>query len=202
MINYKIYTDGASSKGSGACGFILFADDVLVRAESFYFEDVTNQEMELAGIAAGCAYVFSIMKKYYDADNNCILEDKCEILSDSAYCVNCWIEDWWKVWIKNGWLNSKKQPVANRELWEMILPYFYHPYFSFTKVKGHNGDQWNEWIDKFVQRTKLNQKACIVCLKNTEVEWGVSEKDEIDLQNISHRFQSIFDKMEEERRLI
>ena len=60
----------------------------------------------------------------------------------------------------------------------------------------------NEWIDKFVQRTKLNQKACIVCLKNTEVEWEVSEKDEIDLQNISHRFQSIFDKMEEERRLI
>ena len=48
----------------------------------------------------------------------------------------------------NGWLNSKKQPVANKELWEKLIPYFENPRFSFEKVKGHSGNQLNELVDK------------------------------------------------------
>ena len=43
------------------------------------------------------------------------------VVSDSTYVVNCFQKRWWEGWIKRGWTNSKKQPVANRDLWEPFV---------------------------------------------------------------------------------
>ena len=46
---------------------------------------------------------------------------------------------WFDNWRRNGWLNSSKKPVANRELWEELLDADEkggHT-VSFEKVKGH-----------------------------------------------------------------
>jgi ribonuclease HI len=43
------------------------------------------------------------------------------IYSDSSYLVNCMRRGWYKKWRENGWLNHRKAPVANRDLWERLL---------------------------------------------------------------------------------
>ena len=79
-----------------------------------------------------------------------------KVYSDSAYCINCYKQRWYENWQRNGWINSKKQPVANRELWEKLIPYFYDVRFKFEKVKGHTDDKWNNFVDKLAVEAKFN----------------------------------------------
>ena len=44
-----------------------------------------------------------------------------EVVSDSTYVVNCFRDQWWVGWQRNGWRNSKKQPVANDDLWRPLV---------------------------------------------------------------------------------
>jgi ribonuclease HI len=39
------------------------------------------------------------------------------VYSDSSYLVTCMRRAWHKKWPENGWLNHRKEPVANRDLW-------------------------------------------------------------------------------------
>jgi ribonuclease HI len=68
------------------------------------------------------------------------------IYADSAYVVNCFLEQWFINWRSNGWKNSKNKPVENKDLWEQLL----HIYESFKdgtitwgKVKGHTDVKYN-----------------------------------------------------------
>lgn len=58
--------------------------------------------------------------------------------TDSAYLVNCFRERWHERWARNGWQNSKKQPVENRDLWERLLVLTRRHAVDFIKVKGHS----------------------------------------------------------------
>ena len=49
--------------------------------------------------------------------------------------------------MRNGWVNARKEPVANKQLWQHLIPYFIDVRIDFHKVKGHNGDKWNEYVD-------------------------------------------------------
>lgn len=72
-----------------------------------------------------------------------------EINSDSAYVINCMTNKWYKGWQKNGWVNSKGKPVANRELWETLLSLITEfQSVSYVKVKGHSINQLNNFVDK------------------------------------------------------
>ncbi|KAF2156205.1 ribonuclease H-like protein [Myriangium duriaei CBS 260.36] len=44
------------------------------------------------------------------------------ILSDSSYAINC-VTTWYQRWRANGWVNSQKKPVENKDLIEKILSY-------------------------------------------------------------------------------
>lgn len=60
----------------------------------------------------------------------------------------------------NGWVNSKGQAVANKFLWEALIPFFESPQFTFEKVKGHAGNRvdqhsyWNNYVDKLAVEAK------------------------------------------------
>ena len=69
------------------------------------------------------------------------------IYTDSAYLHNCWKDKWWKKWEFNGWKNSKKEPVANRSLWEQLIPWFNNSNFRIVKVKGHSDNKYNILAD-------------------------------------------------------
>jgi ribonuclease HI len=44
-----------------------------------------------------------------------------EVVSDSTYVVNCFRDRWWEGWLRRGWTNAAKKPVANRDLWEPLV---------------------------------------------------------------------------------
>ena len=75
-----------------------------------------------------------------------------KVYSDSAYILNCFSQKWYVKWKQNGWMNAKKEPVANKELW--IDLFFYYDFVSkknkieLIKVKGHSGNQFNERADQ------------------------------------------------------
>jgi len=78
------------------------------------------------------------------------------VFSDSSYLMNCFREKWYVKWQKNGWLNSKKEPVENRDLWEALLEFLPQHEISFFRVKGHvNPDSvqtdFNKLYEKFCQ---------------------------------------------------
>jgi len=71
-----------------------------------------------------------------------------EIVSDSTYVVNCFRDKWWEGWIRRGWRNSQRQPVANRDLWEPLIDTVNERgNVTFTWVKGHSGDPMNDLVD-------------------------------------------------------
>lgn len=72
------------------------------------------------------------------------------VYSDSAYVVNG-ITSWIHGWITKGWINSKKQPVENKELWQQL--HKLRNEFSnirFVKVKGHSDNYGNNMADSLV----------------------------------------------------
>lgn len=70
------------------------------------------------------------------------------IESDSQYAINC-STTWVRGWKKNGWKNSKGQPVKNRELIKAInREILQRPGpVKFVWVKGHNNNPGNEKVD-------------------------------------------------------
>lgn len=138
----RIYTDGATSRNGqeGAVGGWAYLAIIENKMENFSnFEyDTTNQRMELTAAVKALTRLQHLFG----------YGTKVELYSDSAYLVNCWKDGWWKNWEKNGWLNSKGEPVANQDLWELLIPFFKEKRIEFIKVKGHSGDEFNEIVDK------------------------------------------------------
>jgi ribonuclease HI len=71
-----------------------------------------------------------------------------EVVSDSQYVVKCFTEGWWQGWLRRGWKNSQRQPVANRDLWEPLIELVRERGdITFRWVRGHTGDPMNELVD-------------------------------------------------------
>ena len=83
-----VYTDGACLGNPGPGGWAFVVDEGLW--SSGYESHTTNQRMELTAASAAVQAV----------------EGSLRIHSDSTYVVNCFVQGWWKGWIKRGWLNS------------------------------------------------------------------------------------------------
>lgn len=143
-MNYKIYCDGAASNNGydnaigGWAYVILDEEENIVQQDWEKVKGATNNRMELYAAYMG---IYTLLEKFSDVDT-------IEIYTDSAYLHNCITQKWYEKWERNGWKNAKKEPVANKQLWQFLIPYFIHPKISFFKVKGHNKDKWNEYVDK------------------------------------------------------
>jgi len=76
------------------------------------------------------------------------IDGPVDIVSDSTYVVHCFRDEWWKGWLKRGWLNSQRKPVANQDLWEPFIELVnQRGDVSFRWVKGHSGDPMNDLVD-------------------------------------------------------
>jgi ribonuclease HI len=73
-----------------------------------------------------------------------------EVVSDSTYVVKCFTDRWWQGWLRRDWKNSQNKPVANRDLWEPLIELALSSDVpvSFSWVKGHSGDRWNDRVDE------------------------------------------------------
>ena len=135
MREVQIYTDGACSgnPGPGGWGAVLMYGQH-IKEMSGAEPNTTNNRMELqAAISA-----LSSLKE------GC----KVTLYSDSAYLVNCFKQGWYKGWLKNGWKNSKGQPVENQDLWKELLRLMDIHQVEYVKVKGHADNKWNNRCDE------------------------------------------------------
>ena len=140
-----IYTDGAVSgngKEKSFGGWGWFCEKTGDREWGSIITGATNQICELTAVIEACKYA-----DFFGRNQNTFPPVQYEIRSDSAYIINCYNDKWYCNWQRNGWKNSKKEDVANRELWEELIPYFENPCFNFVKVKGHSGEMGNEIAD-------------------------------------------------------
>lgn len=82
--------------------------------------------------------------------------------SDSAYLVNAFRQRWLDRWQENGWLNSKKQPVENKDLWETLLELANTHDIQWVKVKGHADDHLNNRCDALAREEakRIQEGAC------------------------------------------
>lgn len=144
----KIYTDGGcsgnqSDENIGGWGAILEYGEH--RKELHGGEvNTTNNRMEMKALIAALS---ALKKEGLDI----------EVFSDSSYLMNCFREKWYVSWRKNGWKNSKKEPVENRELWEELLALVEKQgNVEFFRVKGHvnlksKSTDFNALYEKFVE---------------------------------------------------
>jgi ribonuclease HI len=122
-----VYTDGAStgSRGPGGYGAVISFREGETVEISGGERDTTNLRME---ITAACAALENI------GDGHTVT-----VYADASYLVNCMRRGWHEKWRKNGWLNHRKRPVANRDLWERLLEATArHREVRWKKVKGHS----------------------------------------------------------------
>ena len=139
-----IYTDG-SCRGNGKtenCGgyafVILNENEEVISKASKQELNTTNNRMEMKAVINGISEAINCLNS-----NDFIIE----VYTDSAYIHNCRTQRWYKSWKNNGWKNSKREPVKNKDLWEILSFFFEDKRFIFNKVKGHAGNKFNELVD-------------------------------------------------------
>lgn len=145
----ELYTDGACSHNKtwhGGWGYVIVKDGIKFFADQGNASQTTNNRMELEAVIQGLTKVISLKESN---------EKKILIYSDSAYFINCMLQKWYLKWEKNGWKNYSKKPVENKDLWEKILSLIrVLPNIEYVKVKGHDGNQWNEYADALANGVK------------------------------------------------
>src|SRR6056297_1117669 len=135
MERIEVFTDGACSgnPGPGGWGWAVAPDGTITGSGGE--AATTNQRME----------VYAVLDAIRTLGGD---GTPLEIVSDSTYVVNCFNDRWWVKWEKNGWKNSKKQPVANVDLWKPLIDVVRAGDVTFRWVKGHSGDPMNDLVDR------------------------------------------------------
>lgn len=77
------------------------------------------------------------------------LNEKCEVqlYTDSQY-VRKGVLEWLEGWKKRGWKTAAKQPVKNKDLWQLLDEAIQRHKIEWHWVKGHSGNEGNELADE------------------------------------------------------
>lgn len=134
----EIYTDGACSHNPGPggwCAILMYGPHI--RELSGFDPHTTNQRMELTAAVKGLAQ----------------LKEPCNVTlySDSAYLINGFTQGWIENWQRNGWRNSRGDPVSNADLWQALVELSQKHSIRWVKVKGHSDNKWNNRCDELAR---------------------------------------------------
>lgn len=128
MSHYVLITDGAysSARDQGGVGLVFLKDGKKILEYSKMYKGVTNNIMELSAVIIGLKSIKNPIESLI-------------IITDSMYVIGC---------ATKGWKRRK-----NVKLWKEFDTEFERvksicPNVQFEHVKGHDGDEWNEYCDK------------------------------------------------------
>jgi ribonuclease HI len=126
-----LYTDGSciGNPGNGGWAFILISDEIEIHMSECE-KSTTNNKMELRAVIEGLKFIKE--------------KEKCKIYSDSRYVINCATNMW--------------KRKANTELWLEYDEVAKGKILEFEWVKSHNGNEYNEKVDKMA----LNEARSII----------------------------------------
>jgi len=156
-----IYTDGACKEnlrdngiayGVGGWAYVVLdqedgKDMEIVLSNSDSKNGTTNQEMEIIAVAEA----FEALRSYKAGE-------KVILYSDSAYVINCFKDRWYDKWNSNGWLNSKLNPVENRDAWEKAINSIIGFDVTFFHVK-RNSTRYITMVDEMAKKASKKQTS-------------------------------------------
>jgi ribonuclease HI len=153
MMDIGIWTDGGcfGNPGPGAWAFIIadMQKNVIYRTQGHDLK-TTNNRMELMAV---------IKALHYTLEQNWTF-DNIYIHTDSRY-VEQGMTGWVDQWKTNGWLNAKKKPVKNKELWVELDGLASRLPIEWVWIPGHSGNTFNEYCD---EETRKEIKRLMACL--------------------------------------
>lgn len=129
----EVYCDGACSGNPGPGGYgAILRYNGHEREISGGEPQTTNNRMELT------AAIEALRR----------LTRPCRVIvtTDSQYLAKGMTE-WLAGWQRRGWMNSKKEPVLNRDLWEELSSLANRHAIEWRWVRGHAGHAENERCD-------------------------------------------------------
>ena len=129
-----VYTDGACAGNPGPGGWAWAVAPDGVPSAAGGEPHTTNQRMEITAAL--------------EAARRFVPAGPVVIVSDSTYVVNCFRDKWYVKWERNGWKNSQRKDVANKDLWEPLVRLYLARKPEFRWVKGHSGDAMNDLVDQ------------------------------------------------------
>ncbi len=148
-----IFTDGSSrgNPGPGGWGAIVATHDRVTEL-GHGDKHTTNNKMELMAAIKALSFVEDLGDAF-----------TIDVRPDSMYVVNG-ITKWVFGWQKNGWINSKKEEVANRELWETLARIVADLQLSGCKItwkytQAHVGIPGNERADEIATMCADGEKV-------------------------------------------
>ena len=142
-MKYTIYTDGACSgnPGPGGWGAVIFDNDNKQKNISGSEENTTNNSMELSAAIMALKEVN--------------MNSEITIYTDSTYVKNG-ITEWVLKWKENGWKNSNKEPVKNKDLWEKLVNLCEQNTINWKLVKAHASNKYNNLADELATKAIKN----------------------------------------------
>ena len=144
-MNFVLYTDGSAyvADETGAWAYAIIDPDsnTLIRSDAQFVKPTTNNRMEIQAVLEGL--------KQFRPDT------PVEVVSDSAYVINCFKAKWYVKWERNNWWASSG-PVKNVDLWRALLTVVRKRTAStvWTHVRGHAGNRWNDYCDKLCDKVR------------------------------------------------
>lgn len=137
----SVYTDGACLGNPGPGGWAWAVPDG--PHASGAEPSSTNQRMEVTAALEAIR----------------ALPGALVVVSDSQYVVKCHSDRWYESWEKKDWKNSKRQPVANLDLWKPMVELFHSRggELSFRWVRGHSADPMNDLVDRLAVEAARTQ---------------------------------------------
>jgi ribonuclease HI len=155
MDGIRLYTDGAciGNPGPGGWAYVFPNDgDPVEACGSDARTHTTNNKMELTAAIRGLEAT--------------PVGRTVSLTTDSDYVVKGMTE-WLPKWQSNGWRNSKKESVANRDLWERLVELAAVRAVTWRWVKGHadenaGGDRWNHRCDELASTQAVEATAAAI----------------------------------------
>lgn len=156
--NIEIFTDGGCSlrKKAAIAFVILDGNKELKRYSRRLKEDnpekLTNNVAELMAAISALKWVVE----------NIDYTVTIYLNSDSDYLV-MGMSQWIDGWIEKGWKNANRKPIANKELWLMLLSYE-------AKLKNNNSSIFYQWVRGHKNNINYNVVVDELCTEELNKE--------------------------------
>jgi len=124
----EIYTDGSckpTNPGPAGYGVVIIEDGKMTHYCCAYIGEETNNVAEISGIAYAIDYLIQNGKNWEEAI----------LYTDSNYCVGLFTKNW------NASKNKELVAAVRQKLEDC-------PNLDIKWVRGHNGNKYNEIVDK------------------------------------------------------
>jgi ribonuclease HI len=137
-----VYTDGACRGNPGPGGYAAIIDDGVLKTElTRGYRWTTNNRMEIQSVIAALETILA--------------GAPIQLFSDSQYVLNTLSKGWISGWKRKGWINTAREPVKNRDLWEQLDLLVTGHKMTYQWVRGHASNPLNNRCDEMAVAAAL-----------------------------------------------